>query len=109
MDVTTGGLDPRQKIPLAAGYQVEFGERVRKESGLATMSVGLIADPHHAEEIVASGQADMIAIARGAMYDPRWAWHAAEELGAETEYAPKYRGCHPSLRPQLFPHRHKPA
>ena len=109
MDTTTGGLDPRQAIPLAAGYQVEFGTRVRNEAGLTSMSVGLIADPHHAEEIISSGQADMIAIARGAVYDPRWAWHAAEALGVETEYAPKYRSGHPSLRPQLFPNRHKPA
>ena len=105
MDVTSGGLDPRQKIPLAPGYQVEFGERVRKETGMVTMSVGLIAGYQQAEEIVASGRADMICIGRAAMYDPRWAWHAAEELGAETAYAPKMMACHPKLRPQLFPNR----
>jgi 2,4-dienoyl-CoA reductase-like NADH-dependent reductase (Old Yellow Enzyme family) len=105
VDVSTGGLDPRQVIPLAPGYQVPFGERVRKEAGVVTRSVGLIAQASQAEEIVASGKADMVAIARGAIYDPRWAWHAAEELGVETEYAPKYRAGHPSLRPQLFPHR----
>jgi hypothetical protein len=43
------------------------------------------------------------------MWDRCWAWHAAEELGAETPYAPKMRGCHPSLRPQVFPNRQKPA
>lgn len=104
-DATTAGLDPRQQIPLAPGYQVGFGAEIRKEADIATMSVGLIADPHQAEEIIASGQADMIAIARGAIYDPRWAWHAAETLGVETEYAPKYRAGHPSIRPQLFPNR----
>ena len=110
IDISTGGLDARQVIPLAPGYQVGFGARVRKEAGIVTRSVGLIADAHVAEEIIASGQADMIAIARGAIYDPRWAWHAAEELGVETEYAPKYRAGHPSLRPQLFPNRQpKPA
>jgi len=108
--VSTGGLDARQQIPIFPGYQVEFGARIRKEAGVVTRSVGLIGTAKQAEEIIASGQADMVAIGRGAMYDPRWAWHAAEELGVETEYAPKYRACHPSLRPQLFPNRqHKPT
>ncbi|OYX36306.1 MAG: oxidoreductase [Caulobacterales bacterium 32-69-10] len=107
IDATTGGLDPRQQIPLAPGYQVPFGAKIRQEAGIATMSVGLISDPHQAEEIVASGQADMVALARGAVYDPRWAWHAAEALGVETEYPPKYRVGHPSMRPQMFPNRQK--
>ena len=89
MDVSSGGLDPRQKIPLAPGYQVPFAERVKKETGITTMTVGLIAGYRQAEDIVASGKADMICLARGAMWDPHWAWHAAEELGAETPYAPK--------------------
>ena len=105
MDVSTGGLDPRQKIPLAAGYQVPFAEKVKKEVGIATMSVGLIAGAQQAEDIVAQGRADLVCIGRGALWDPRWAWHAAEELGAETPYAPKMMACHPKLRPQLFPKR----
>ena len=105
LDVSTGGLDPRQQIPLAPGYQVSFGEKVRKEAGIATMSVGLITDARQAEEIIASGKADFVALARGAMWDPRWAWHAAEELGAETPYAPKTMACHPKMRPQIFTNR----
>jgi 2,4-dienoyl-CoA reductase-like NADH-dependent reductase (Old Yellow Enzyme family) len=109
MDVSTGGLDPRQKIPLALGYQVPFGEKVRKETGLKTMSVGLITGAQQAEDIIASGKADLVVLGRGIMYDPRWAWHAAEELGAETAYAPKMMACHPKLRPQAFPNRKVPA
>ncbi len=109
MDVTTGGLSPLQKIPLSPGYQVPFSEKVKKEAGLTTMSVGLIAGAQQAEDIVASGKADMVALARGALWDPRWAWHAAEELGADTPYAPKMMACHPKLRPQLFPRWAKPA
>jgi len=105
MDVSTGGLSPQQKIPLAPGYQVPFGDKVRKETGLKTMSVGLITDAHQAEDIIASGKADFVVLGRGVMYDPRWAWHAAEELGAETAYAPKMMACHPKLRPQVFPNR----
>ena len=62
-----------------------------------------------AEELIASGQVDMICIGRGAMWDPRWAWHAAEELGAEAPYAPKTMPAHPSMRPQVFPNRAKSA
>ena len=109
MDVSTGGLSPEQKIPLAPGYQVPFSEKVKKESGITTMTVGLIAGAQQAEDIVAQGKADMVALARGAMWDPRWAWHAAEELGAEAPYAPKMMACHPKLRPQLFPNRAQKA
>ena len=83
MDVTTGGLDPKQNIPLAPGYQVPFAEKVKRETGITTMTVGLIAGYQQAEEYFDSGKADLICLARGAMWDPRWAWHAAEELGAE--------------------------
>jgi len=109
MDVSSGGLDPRQKIPLAPGYQVQFGDRVRKETGIKTMSVGLIAGARQAEDIIAQGRADFVVLGRAVMYDPRWAWHAAEELGAETAYAPKMMACHPKLRPQLFANRLVPA
>ena len=109
MDVSSGGLDPRQKIPLMPGYQVPFGAKVRKEAGIPTMSVGLITEPKQAEEIIASGRADMIVIGRGAMWNPRWAWHAAEELGEETAYAPNMIACHPKFRPEVFPRRRKQA
>ncbi|OFZ99512.1 MAG: oxidoreductase [Betaproteobacteria bacterium RIFCSPLOWO2_02_FULL_62_17] len=105
LDVSSGGLDPGAKIPLAPGYQVQFSEKVKKEAGITTISVGLITEPKQAEEIVASGKADMVALARGAMWNPRFAWHAAEALGAETAYAAKMIGCHPKLRPQVFPGR----
>lgn len=108
VDVTSGGLDHRQKIPLSAGYQVPFGAKIRKEADIATMSVGLIASPRQAEDIIASGEADFVVIGRGALYDPRWAWHAAEELGVSTEYAPKYRMAQPVMRPELF-RRHQVA
>jgi 2,4-dienoyl-CoA reductase-like NADH-dependent reductase (Old Yellow Enzyme family) len=109
MDVSTGGLDPKQKIPLSPGYQVPFAEKVKKESGITTMTVGLIAGYQQAEDIVASGKADLVCLARAAIWDPRWAWHAAEELGAETPYAPKTMAGHPKLRPQLFPKRAQAA
>jgi 2,4-dienoyl-CoA reductase-like NADH-dependent reductase (Old Yellow Enzyme family) len=95
IDVTTSGLDPRQQIPVGPGYQVPFAEQIKKEADLLTWAVGLITDAHQAEGIIASGQADMVALARGMMFNPRWAWHAALELGVDTEYSPMYQRCAP--------------
>ncbi|HZR03978.1 MAG TPA: NADH:flavin oxidoreductase/NADH oxidase [Burkholderiales bacterium] len=97
IDVTSGQLDPRQQIPFAPGYNVPFAARIKKEVGIPVIAVGMITRPRQAEDIVASGQADLIAIARAMMDDPRWAWHAARELGAEAPYAPNYQRCHPSV------------
>lgn len=97
LDVSSGQLDPRQQIPFAPGYNVPFAEKVKKESGIATMSVGMITRPWQAEDIVAGGKADLIALARGVMDDPRWAWHAARELGGEAPYAPNYQRCAPAV------------
>ena len=108
MDVSSGQLDYRQKIPFAPHYNAPFAERVRKDAGLATMSVGLITGAREAEEIIASGQADMVALARGAMYDPRWPIHAAMELGVEPPFVPRLMPAHPKMRPMIFP-EYKPA
>jgi 2,4-dienoyl-CoA reductase-like NADH-dependent reductase (Old Yellow Enzyme family) len=96
LDATSGQLDPRQKIPLAPGYNVPLAHQVKRETGMTTMAVGLITKARQAEELVAGGQADLIALARGMMDDPRWAWHAARELGAEALYPPNYARCSPA-------------
>jgi 2,4-dienoyl-CoA reductase-like NADH-dependent reductase (Old Yellow Enzyme family) len=75
------------KIPVVPGYQVPFAEQIRRATGMKTRAVGAIFTPRQAEHIVASGQADMIALARAFMDDPRWGWHAADVLGA-TAHAP---------------------
>ena len=96
MDVTSGQVDPRQKIPFAPGYNVPFAEQVKQATGLPIMAVGMITRAAQAEEIVATGRADLVAIARAMMDDPRFAWHAARELGAETAYASNYARCSPA-------------
>ena len=96
VDVTTAGLDPRQKITVGPGYQVPFAERIKAATGLPTMAVGMIYEAAQAEAIIANGQADMIAMARAVMDDPRWMWHAARELGAEAPYPAQYIRCSPS-------------
>ena len=105
IDVSSGGLDPRQKLAYGPGYQVPFSERIRNQAGIATWTVGMITKARQAEDIIASGQADIVALARGMMFDPRWAWHAAEELGADTEYSRMYARCRPDQWPQVFPWR----
>ena len=107
IDVSSGALDPRQKIPLGPGYQVKFSARIRKQVGIKTWTVGMITKARQAEEIIAGGKADMVALGRGLLYDPRWAWHAAEELGVETEYSRMYARCAPAQWPEVFPWRDK--
>src|SRR5919201_1014900 len=70
---------------VAAGFQVPFAERVRKETGVKTMAVGLILTAEQAEEALAAGRADLVAIAREALYDPNWPHHAAQALGADPQ------------------------
>jgi 2,4-dienoyl-CoA reductase-like NADH-dependent reductase (Old Yellow Enzyme family) len=105
LDVSGGGLVPWQRLAVGPGYQVPFAAQIKQAVGIATMTVGMINQPRQAEEIIAKGQADLVALARGMLYDPRWAWHAADELWVDLEYPPQYRRCHPSRWPQAFPHR----
>jgi 2,4-dienoyl-CoA reductase-like NADH-dependent reductase (Old Yellow Enzyme family) len=97
--VSGGGVVLDAKVPTGPGYQVPYAERVRRETGITTGSVGLISSPHYAEEIVASGKADFVSLARGMLFDPRWPWHAALALGADIKYPPQYERCHPKAWP----------
>ena len=102
IDVSSGGVSPLQKIPLGPGYQVPFAQAVKEATGVTTMAVGLITEPKQAEQIVASGKADMVALARGMLYDPRWGWHAAAELGGQVDAPPQYWRSQPSTQKALF-------
>lgn len=100
--VSSGGLSPLQKIELAPGYQVPLAARIRAESSLPTVAVGLITEAEHAEEIVAKGQADLVGIARAMLYDPRWPWHAAAKLGAQVAAPRQYWRSQPRGLADLF-------
>jgi NADPH2 dehydrogenase len=97
--VSSGATVPHAKIPVAPGYQVGFAERVRKEAAVKTRAVGMIASPEQAEEILASGKADIVAMARAFLDDPRWVWHAAERFGVTLEYPPQYARSRHDLWP----------
>src|SRR3954466_12842977 len=102
IDASSGGVSPLQKIPLGPGYQVPFAQAIKEATGVTTMAVGLITEARQAEEIVASGKADMVALARAMLYDPRWGWHAAAELGGEVQAPPQYWRSQPSTQKALF-------
>jgi 2,4-dienoyl-CoA reductase-like NADH-dependent reductase (Old Yellow Enzyme family) len=100
--VTTGGVSPLQAIKLGPGYQVPYAQRVKAETGLATIAVGLITEPKQAEAIIAGGEADAVSLARAMLYDPRWPWHAAAELGAQVSAPKQYWRSQPREFKDLF-------
>lgn len=107
--VSSGGLHPEQQIDLKPGYQVPFADAIKQAVNVPVIAVGLITEARHAEEILQRGQADAIGIARAMLYDPRWPWHAAAELGDTIEVASQYlraqsHGVQPLFRP--FSTRH---
>jgi NADPH2 dehydrogenase len=99
IDVSSGGVTADTRNPTTPGYNVPIAERIKREVGIATRVVGLIVTPALAESIVAEGRADMVAMARALLDDPRWGWHAARELGAEVVRVPQYQRVAPKLWP----------
>ena len=100
--VSSGGVSPAQKITLGAGFQVPFARQIRQASGLLTTAVGLITDAHQAEAILQAGDADLIALARAFLYQPRWGWQAAAALGGEVAANPVYWRCLPREAQAVF-------
>ena len=88
--VSSGGLVGHQRLTVMPGYQVGFAEKIKQTVPIAVRAVGMIADPGQAEDIVASGRADMVAMARAFLDNPRWVWHAAERFGVKVDYPPQY-------------------
>jgi 2,4-dienoyl-CoA reductase-like NADH-dependent reductase (Old Yellow Enzyme family) len=95
---SSGGVAAEQQLQVGPGYQVPFAERIRGEAGIATIAVGLITEPQQAQDIIASGKADLVALARGMLFNPRWPWLAAAELGGRVFYPKQYERAHPSMR-----------
>lgn len=90
IDVSSGG-NVKTHIPVGPGYQVAFAQRIRAEVGIPVITVGMIRSPLHAEAIIASGQADAIALGRIALNQPHWPWNAAEALGVKLEVVSQYQ------------------
>lgn len=100
--VSSGGVSPEQQIPFAPGYQVPLAAAVRAAIAVPVIAVGLITEPEQAEAILEQGDADLIALARGMLYDPHWPWHAAAKLGAQVKAPPQYWRSEPAEGKGLF-------
>jgi 2,4-dienoyl-CoA reductase-like NADH-dependent reductase (Old Yellow Enzyme family) len=90
VDVSSGGVVPGVRIPFGPGYQVGFAATIRREAGIATGAVGMITEPAQAETIIATGQADIVLLAREMLRDPYWPRHAAQVLGVKIKPPVQY-------------------
>ena len=100
--ISSAGVSPLQKIPLGPQYQVPLAQAVKTATGLPTMAVGLITGAKQAEDILQRGDADLVALARPFLYNPRWGWQAAAELGAQVQASPQYWRCLPKEASGVF-------
>jgi 2,4-dienoyl-CoA reductase-like NADH-dependent reductase (Old Yellow Enzyme family) len=102
LHVSSGGLTPAQQIPVGPSYQVPLARAVKAAIGMPVIAVGLITGFEQAEAIVSTGDADLVALARGMLYDPRWPWHAAAYFGAHVKAPPQYLRSQPSQYSDLL-------
>jgi 2,4-dienoyl-CoA reductase-like NADH-dependent reductase (Old Yellow Enzyme family) len=100
--VSSGGLTPRQQIPVGPSYQVPLARAVKQATSMPVVAVGLITEFEQAEAIIGTGDADMIALARTVLYDPRWPWHAAAHFGAKVRVPNQYLRSQPRQYRDLF-------
>jgi 2,4-dienoyl-CoA reductase-like NADH-dependent reductase (Old Yellow Enzyme family) len=99
----SGGGNSMMRPEVGPAYQAPLAAAVKQATGVPTMAVGMIRDPHLAEQLINEGKCDMVALARGMLYEPRWTWRAAFELGGESAYPDQYKRGNPLLWPQAFP------
>jgi NADPH2 dehydrogenase len=95
--ISSGGISADTRPTLVANTNVQFAEKVKREAGIATRTVGLIAAPKQAEAIIAEGKADMVALARAMLDDPHWGWRAAYALGADVARPKQYQRAAPKV------------
>jgi 2,4-dienoyl-CoA reductase-like NADH-dependent reductase (Old Yellow Enzyme family) len=102
MHVSSGGNTPAQNIPVGPSYQVPLARAVKAATRMPVIAVGLITDYEQAEAIIGTGDADLVALARAILYDPRWPWHAAAHFGDRIKAPNQYLRCQPRQHPHLF-------
>ena len=100
--VSSGGVSPLQKIAIGPEYQVHLARAVKARTGLPTMAVGLITEPAQAEGVLQRGDADLVALARAFLYNPRWGWHAAATLQGQVQASSPYWRCLPKEAAGIF-------
>ena len=94
--VSSGGVSPLQKIAIGPGYQLHFARQIRAACSMPTTAVGMITEAQQVEDLLQNGVADLVALARAFLYQPRWGWHAAAALGGTVAAHPAYWRCLPS-------------
>lgn len=95
---SSGGVVPDQHIPVGPSYQIPLAESLKSVVGIPIMGVGLITEPVQAEDIIGTGRADLIALGRAMLFNPRWVWHASFALGGQIKLPGQYERCHPKMR-----------
>ncbi len=100
--MSSGGVSPQQKIPVGPEYQVHLAKAVKARTGLPTLAVGLITEPAQAEGVLQRGDADLVALARAFLYNPRWGWHAAAALTGQVQASAQYWRCLPKEAATIF-------
>jgi 2,4-dienoyl-CoA reductase-like NADH-dependent reductase (Old Yellow Enzyme family) len=100
--VSSGGLTHEQKIPVGPSYQVPLARAIKRAVSIPVVAVGLITEFEQAESIIGTGDADLVALARGILYDPRWPWHAAAYFGAQVRAPNQYLRSQPRRYHDLF-------
>ena len=103
IDCSSGGSAPLAKVPVGPGYQTQFAEQIRRETGIRTSAVGMITDPAQADHIIRSGQADLVLLARELLRDPQWPLRAARELGHLVPWPAQYVRSAPPHTPAYLP------
>lgn len=102
IDASSGGASTDQRILVGPGYQIPLARALKQATATPITALGLITDHDQAEAILADGDADLIGLARGMLFDPRWPWHAAAHFGASTKAPNQYLRSQPSRYPNLF-------
>jgi 2,4-dienoyl-CoA reductase-like NADH-dependent reductase (Old Yellow Enzyme family) len=103
IDVSSGGLVPDARVPVAPGYQVPFAARIRAEAAIPTIAVGMITEPAQANAIIESGEADFVLLAREMLRDPYWPLHAAAALSEPASWPKQYLRAAPPHSPARSP------
>jgi 2,4-dienoyl-CoA reductase-like NADH-dependent reductase (Old Yellow Enzyme family) len=102
INVSSGGSNPAAQIPVGPGYQVPFARALKQATTLPVIAVGMITEFEQAESILSTGDADLVALARAVLFDPRWPWHAAAHFGAQVRAPKQYLRSQPSGLPKVF-------
>jgi 2,4-dienoyl-CoA reductase-like NADH-dependent reductase (Old Yellow Enzyme family) len=102
VDVSTGGVSPLQKIHIQPAYQLPYATAIKLACNIPVISVGMITEASQANNIIADNKADMVALARALLWNPRWGWHAAAELGATVGAVPQYGRSLPAGKNKVF-------